>query len=145
MARKLPENPEIQRLIRLSQASRSRLDSEAAALKHRLDFPARIRSSLRQHPLAWLLGSLGSGLAASLMVRRRSAVAPQKKRGMPGVLLGLTLTAARPLAKLWLNGQIKQWTAGLSETSRPSSAPTRVNLTNPPNPAHVHSPGSGPR
>jgi hypothetical protein len=143
MARKLPENPEIQRLIRLSQASRSCLDSEAAAFKHRLDFPSRIRNSLQQHPLAWLLGSLGSGLAASLLFRRRPAATTQKSRGISGALLGLTLTAARPLAKLWLSGQIKQWTARLSENIRPS--PARVNLTNPPNPAHVHSPGSGSR
>jgi hypothetical protein len=143
MARKLPENPEIQRLIRLSQASRSCLDAEAAALKHRLDFPSRIRSSLRQHPFAWLLGSLGSGLAASLMFRRQPTASPKKNRGISGALLGLTLTAARPLAKLWLSGQIKQWTAGISESSHPT--PTRVQLTNPPNPAHVHSPGPGPR
>lgn len=146
MARKIPENPEIQRLIRISQASRSCLDSEVAALKHRLDFPSRIRNSLQQHPSAWLIGSLGSGLAASLLFRRRpSATPPKKTSGISGALLGLTLTAARPLAKLWLSGQIKQWTAGLTENKRPSLAPARANLTNPPNPAHVHSPGSGPR
>lgn len=147
MARKLPENPEIQRLIRLSQASRSCLDTEAAALINQLDFPSRIRNSLQKHPSAWLLGSLGSGLAASLMFRRRppASASRLKNRGIFATLLGLTLTAARPLAKVWLNGRIKQWTAGISEMSRSSSAQARVNPTNPPIPTHVHSPGSGPR
>jgi len=107
MDRKLPENPEIQRLIRLSEASRACLESEAVALKHRLDVPSRIRGSLHDHPSAWLFGSVASGLAASLMFRRRPA-APKKRRGISGALIGLTLTAARPLAKVWLSGQLKQ-------------------------------------
>jgi hypothetical protein len=113
MARKLPENPEIQRLIRLSEASRSCLEFEVVALQHKLDVPSRIRDSLREHPSTWLAGSLVSGLAASLMFRRKPVV-EKKRRGIAGVLLGLTLTAARPLAKVWLAGQLKQWAAGSS-------------------------------
>lgn len=111
MDRKLPETAEIQHLIRLSEAARSCLESEATALRRKLDVPSRIRGSLKDHPLAWLFGSLGSGVAASLMFRRRPVQAT-KRRGITGTLLGLTLTAARPLAKIWLDGQLKQWAAG---------------------------------
>lgn len=130
MDRKLPENPDIQRLIRLSEASRSFLGNEAAALKHRLDVPARLRDSLKSHPSTWLFGSLASGLAASLMFRRKP-VLEKKRRGIPATLLGLTLTAARPLAKVWLANQVKQMIAGthsdpvsrLHSSPPPSSKP----------------------
>ena len=127
MDRKLPKTSEIQRLIELSAASRSVLDREASALRHRLDVPSRIRGSLKQHPTGWLVGSLASGLAASLIFRRKPSI-DKKRRGIPGVLLGLTLTAARPLAKVWLTNQLKDWVAGTTATnltgflqSRPSS------------------------
>lgn len=111
MDRKLPENPEIQRLIQLSAASRALLDTEASALRQRFDVPSRIRHSLQEKPTTWLFGSLASGLAASLMFRRKPPVAT-KRRGIPAVLFGLTLTAARPLAKVWLANQLKQWASG---------------------------------
>lgn len=112
MDRKLSETQEIQRLIRLSEASRTYLDAEATTLKHRLDVPARIRGSLAQHPTSWVFGSLASGLAASLIFRRKPA-AVKKPKGIPSVLMGLTLTAARPLLKVWLANQAKQWITGM--------------------------------
>lgn len=111
MDSKLPVHPEISRLIRQSEISRAYLGSEAVALRQRLDVPARIRGSLKEHPTGWLFGSLASGLAASLFFRRKPAT-PKKPRGFPGVLLGLTLTAARPLVKVWLADQLKLWLAG---------------------------------
>ena len=69
MDRKLPKDQEIERLIRLGEAARTCLEHEAVLLKERLDVPARIRSSLKEHPAGWLLGSLASGLAASLLLR----------------------------------------------------------------------------
>lgn len=120
MDRKLPENPEILRLVRLSQASRSLLDAEAGKLRRKLDVPARVRDSFTEHPSSWFLGSLATGLAASFLFRRKSS--PGKKhRGFTGTLLGLTLTAARPLAKVWLADQLKHWIAG-NQGSRPIRA-----------------------
>jgi hypothetical protein len=124
MDRKLPENPEIQRLIDLSAASRSFLESEAASFRNRWDIPARARQSLKEHPTAWLLGSLGTGLAASLMFRKKN-VTDKKRRGIPGVLMGLTLTAARPLAKVWLANQAKQWIAEFAAAHSDRLAPPR--------------------
>jgi hypothetical protein len=130
MDRKIPKKQELERLIRLSEAARSCLEKEAFILKQRLDVPTRIRSSLKSHPAGWLAGSLASGLAASLLFRHRptkSAPPEKKPRSLPLSLLGLTLTAARPLAKVWLTGQLKSYLTGQSATSpakhHPPSSP----------------------
>jgi hypothetical protein len=109
MDRKLSEKAEVERLIRLSENARHCLEDEAARIKQRFDIPARIRGSLRAHPTSWLFGSLASGLAASLLFTRRKPAVKTKRRGMPGVLLGLTMAAARPLAKVWLSNQLGRW------------------------------------
>ena len=115
---KLPPNQELERLIRLAAASRSCLTSEVIALRQRLDFPTRIRGSLKSHPTAWLFGSLASGFAGSLMFRRKSAAPETKPRGSVVTLLGLALTAARPFAKVWLADQVKSYLIG-----RPGTVP----------------------
>jgi predicted acylesterase/phospholipase RssA len=110
MDRKLSEKTEVERLIRLSENARSCLESEAGRIRRRLDVPARIRDSLSAHPTSWLFGSLASGLVASMLFSRRSQPAVKtKSRGIPGMLLGLTLTAVRPLAKVWLSNQASRW------------------------------------
>ena len=109
MDRKLSEKAEIEQLIRLSAAARTCLEDEAAALRKRLDFPSRVRGSLAAHPATWMLGSLASGLLASTLFRRRPRAAAPKNKGMMLGLLGLTLTAAKPLAKVWLANQLKDW------------------------------------
>jgi hypothetical protein len=153
MAQKLTKKREIQRLIELSRISRSCLGEEAGALKEKLDVRARIGGSLQRHPSSWLLGSLASGFAASLLFRGRSRrkalkkelkqARKQKRRGILGVLFGLILTVARPLAKVWLSGRLKQWTVGSSNGF--PQFPLRFNQPIPPNPPNVHTPGSGPR
>jgi hypothetical protein len=116
MDRKLQENPEIQRLIRLSAAARGCLESEVNTFRQRIDVPSRLRESLKHHPTGWLFGSLAAGLTTSLLFRRRPS--EKKHRGIPATLLGLTLTAARPLAKVWLTDQVKNWVARQSSTSQ---------------------------
>jgi hypothetical protein len=111
MDRKLPENPEIQRLIQLSAAARCCLESQIIALKQRVDIPSRLRGSLAHHPASWMIGSLAAGLATSLAFHRKPST-ENKRRGIPATLLGLTLTAARPLVKVWLADQVKHWVAG---------------------------------
>ncbi len=114
MDRKLPKSQEIDRLIRLAESARSTMESEAISLKHRLDVPSRIRDSLRTHPTGWLFGSVASGLAASLLFRRKPARAEKPTRGMALTLLGLLLTVVRPMAKVWLTGQLKNFLAARS-------------------------------
>ncbi|RYD53718.1 MAG: hypothetical protein EOP83_23005 [Verrucomicrobiaceae bacterium] len=133
MDRKLPENPEIRRLILLGEAARASLSHEAVVLKRRLDVPARVRSSLRSHPTGWLVGSLASGLAASLLFRRRpvrSVREEKKSKSLPLALLGLTLTAVRPFAKVWLTDQVKNYLSGQLTASRPEHKP----ISHPQNP-----------
>lgn len=100
--------PEIQRLIRMAEMSRAAMGSEICHLKHKLNVPARLCDSLKHHPTAWLFGSAASGFAARLLFRRRSPAA-KPRRGLAGALLGLTLTASRPLAKAWLANQLSKW------------------------------------
>ncbi len=108
MDRKLPRNEEVRRLIILSDAARVTLQDEAASLKIRLNIPARIKSSLKTHPTRWLLGSLVVGFLGSALFRRRPATTVvEKHKGLLLTLLGLALTAARPLAKVWLTDQVK--------------------------------------
>lgn len=111
MDRKSPDSSDIQRLIALSAAARSCLHGEVSALRRRLDVPARLRGSLQHHPATWMLGSLVSGLAASFVFRRKpSSVKPS--RGIPAKMLGVAWTASRPLMKIWLADQVKNWLAG---------------------------------
>jgi hypothetical protein len=122
MDRKLSEKARIEQLIRLSAASRACLESEAAALRKRLDFPKRVYNSLAAHPATWMFGSLASGLFASALFRRRPRPAAPKRRGAVLGLLGLTLTAAKPLAKVWLANQMKDWITRPRPTS-PTARP----------------------
>ncbi len=128
MDRKLPENPEILRLIELGDLSRSLLDAEACRLRERLDVPARVRNSLKQHPSSWLFGSMATGLAASFLLRRKPA-AEKRKRGFTATMLGLTLTAAKPLARVWLTDQLKHWVSGTAPA--PSVRSVRYPSSNP--------------
>jgi hypothetical protein len=123
MDRKFSEKTEIEELIRLSAAARSCLDHEAAVLRKRLDFPMRMRDSLASHPGGWMLGSLASGLLASVLFRRRSRAAAPRSKGVLSGLLGLTLTAAKPLAKVWLANQVKDWMTRPQPSSHTSPTP----------------------
>lgn len=114
MAQELSEDEQIQRLIRKAEVARAALKHDVIALKAKWDIPKRIGASLKDHPAGWLLGSLGFGLVGSLLFRRRPAKTAEKaaKGGLFLSLLGLALTAARPLAKVWLTGQVKNYITG---------------------------------
>jgi hypothetical protein len=107
-------NPRIADLIRQAESSREMLLSEVKVLRHRLDVPSRIKGSLGEHPGAWMLGTAGVGLLASLLLRRSPSREERKSRGILSILLGLALTAARPLVKSWLTGQLGGWMARIS-------------------------------
>jgi hypothetical protein len=148
MDRKSAETSEVERLIRLSAAARTRLTHDAIALREKLDVPARIRHSLHDKPGMWLTGSIVSGLAASMIFRRKKSASAEKSRGIIGTLLGLTLTTARPLLKIWLGDALRKWltqritTSILSNqaTHRDSEADTALYHT-----PHVHPSGPRPR
>jgi hypothetical protein len=130
MDRKLQQKQEIERLIQLSDSARSTLENAAITLTERLDVPSRLRSSLKSHPTGWLVGSLASGLAASMIFGRKAAVVEKKRRSFPGALLGLSLTAIRPFAKVWLTDQVTNYLAGTSPANRGRQSP-KVTTQNP--------------
>ncbi len=109
MDRKLQQTQEIERLIRLGDTARTRLDVAAVSIRQRYDVPARLKDSLKRHPTGWLVGSLFFGLVASMLFNRRPPAREKKSRGLPLTLLGLSLTAVRPIAKVWLTDQVKQY------------------------------------
>ncbi len=128
MDQKSPEISQIQCLIDRSAAARSCLGREVAVLRQRLDIPARLCGSVKDHPSAWLLGSLTSGFAARFLLRRKPAT-PSKHRSIPATLVGLSLNAARPLIKIWLADQLKLWLAGPAARSLASRFLTRPSPT----------------
>jgi hypothetical protein len=110
---------EIERLIRLAAASRACLNAETRALKHRLDFPSRLKDSLKRKPTLWMIGATVTGFVGSGLFRRKLKVSKiqtqglvsEKSRGMIPILLGLAITAARPVVKVWLIEQLKNFVA----------------------------------
>lgn len=112
------QQQKIERLTRLADACRCCLSAETHAFQQRVNIPARLKKSLKNNPTGWILGSTATGLVASFLFRRRPKLTPKKSRGLTNVLLGLTLTAARPLLKIWLAGQLKNFvTARLDSPS----------------------------
>ena len=108
MVRKSSEQRQIEQLIRQSQSARQCLGRQAVLLRRRLDIPSRLRSSLAGHPTTWMAGSLFSGVAASLLFRRRPVRVKKSKSALVAVLIILA-KASRPLFKVWLVNQIKRW------------------------------------
>jgi hypothetical protein len=117
------QKTELERLILVTQASRQRLTEEIGVFRQRLDVPARVRGSLRQHPGGWLGGSVVAGLLASLVFRRKKTTVEwrldggREKRRRAGLFgfIGSLLTLASPmlmsLAKAWIGNQVRHFLA----------------------------------
>ena len=113
MASPTSKHQEIERLIRLSDDSRSLLVNHAMAIRQRLDVPTRLRHSVKENPGQWLFGGLASGIATSFLFRRKaSSVKKVKNRSLPLALLGITFAAVRPLLQVWLTSQAKNYITG---------------------------------
>jgi hypothetical protein len=98
-------------LIRRAEAARRQLSAEYAAIRHRLDVPARVKDSLRNHPLGWVGGSLAAGLAASTLLRHKpkeETSRPAKRRGgIAGFALTAATALAKPMLKAWLANRLQ--------------------------------------
>lgn len=117
------QKPEILELIRHSALSRTILAEEFIRAKERFDVPARVRGNFQNHTGTWLLGSGVLGLAASLFFgrpsRRKSGKNTEgvitktaKTGGKYGILAGLLMAAAKPLARMWLEKRVRYWIGG---------------------------------
>jgi hypothetical protein len=108
MARNPEEEKRIGELILQAAAARARLSGHAVKLRRTLDVPTRLRDSLGGHPGRWMAGSLVSGMAASLLLRRKPKHAPVKSKSLLLAILTMIFTAAKPLLKAWLAGRLKE-------------------------------------
>jgi len=124
MDRKTSQSQEIERLIRIAEIARIRLGNDAHAVAERLDVVSRARNSLKTYPKSWLLGGLALGIAASSLFRRRPAATSKtvKRSSLALTLLGLTLTAVRPLAKVWFTDRVGSYLTGRSGALQPKSS-----------------------
>lgn len=115
-----PQANEVERLIARLARSRSEVGEHAAQLRERLNVPKRLRKSLLRHPIAWFGGSLGTGVLASRLLRRRRAAKPA--RSWFGALLGLAFTFSRPLLQQFFAREFQRrfsGFSGFSDTSQP--------------------------
>ncbi|MFT3991787.1 MAG: hypothetical protein QM680_10310 [Luteolibacter sp.] len=113
MDRNAQQKPDLQQLIQLAAASRAQLQQDLAHLRQKLDVPTRVKTSLKEKPLNWLVGSIGTGFVTSLLLRKKAPkpgyfVKSAKRRSFSLTLLGLAFTVAQPIAKIWLTNRIKQ-------------------------------------
>lgn len=93
-------------LIARIDAARAVLSVEIGQLRHKLDFPSRVKESVLSKPLAWFGGSLGAGFLGSMLLRRRKTEKP-KRRGVVGFLLGGAFSLARPALQAWAIKELK--------------------------------------
>lgn len=130
MDRRPPEPQSTEQLIQQAQQARQELSVSIDLLRERLDAPRRIVRTISSRPVLLLAGSLVAGLGASLLLRRRSkaVAAPPTAPAATGPfgskgLLGLFLTVATPVAKVWFTRKLGEW---LSQRSLPVESPFQI-------------------
>ena len=106
-----PPKTELEALTARIAASRASLGAHAAGLRERLDFPARIRSSItdsiRRHPLAVIGGTIGLGFIATRLFRRpRTARSP--KPGLGSLAFTTILALVKPALLNYLTREIQR-------------------------------------
>lgn len=118
-----PQNAqEIACLLQASAAARARLGREVGVLRQCLSGPAKAAQAVREHPLRWLGGLLGTGFVATLLLRRKPAAVARKSQSLRGFLFGVIATAVQPVVKTWLTGHAKQLLASHLQAKSPPSA-----------------------
>jgi hypothetical protein len=118
MDRNAAEEIRILNLVQEAESARTRIIRGIGALRTRLDPVARLRGSLTRHPSSWLFGSLAVGVAARFLLRRPPKAAARMVGGPLGAILGLALTAARPMLKVWLANRLREWLAARAQPGR---------------------------
>lgn len=63
-------SPEKTALLARVSSTRAALSLDLEGIGHALDVPGRIRSSFRLHPVAWVAGAVGVGIAAAALFRK---------------------------------------------------------------------------
>ena len=102
-------------LVKQGEASRLVLSGAHARLRHTLDMPLRIKSSITSAPAKWLGGSLVAGFATSLLFRSGKKKAPaqivtaKKERGFILGLLTLMFALSKPAVKIYATKLLKDY------------------------------------
>ena len=100
--------------------ARSRIGANLGALRHDLDFPARVKALVLKHPAAWIGGATLLGvLLARRPARRKKSVAGRggaeakiAGAGKTGLLLGalkLAFDLARPALAKWAGRRVADY------------------------------------
>ncbi len=134
MAQPTQKPIEITELIRRSEAARAQLGASHAALKRKLDVPARIRDSVVAEPTKWVGGSLAVGFMAKFLFRKKKPDSTKrikkvkKQRNFFLGLLALGMTVAKPVARIYATKLIKDYFRNRLEAgiaNRPKRATAR--------------------
>lgn len=83
-------------LIEDLRQQRLSLSARGEVLKRDLTPSHLLRSSLRQHPFRWALGGGACSFFVARALRRRTVIAPRKRRGLVFGLARMAFKLARP-------------------------------------------------
>lgn len=104
-------------------AQRQALLTSCDGLRTEMSVSTLLKNSVRNHPIPWFAGSLGSAALLSLLSRRPSA--SEKRRGPIGMLLGLGFSLAKPALIKWgvarLKSEFENYLARQNEEGRQSA------------------------
>lgn len=122
----------LEALSRRSSHCRLVLERHAHALREQFSLSNQLKKSVRQHPSAWFMGSLVSGLTLSRLMRSRSvaasthqtvsdaSTAARKPKSWTIKLLSSGIKLAQPALTAWLGRQLQQqWGAQHSPHDKP--------------------------
>jgi hypothetical protein len=116
MAKPTQKSPELEALIKRSEAARFQIGQEYLQLKQKLDVPLRIRDSLKSNPLKWLGGSMGAGFLGSFLFRSKRGKATdkveKKHRGWFVKLLLMLFPLVKPTIKIYATKLLKDYVQG---------------------------------
>ncbi len=114
MARRPAQKDQIVALRQRIERTRFDMGRVAIDVRNRYDLPARLRGSMRRHPLGWFFGSMGAGLVGALSFGRRrkrgrdygGEHGPPARRGAMLVgAAGFLVSVLKPVARRWLTRQ----------------------------------------
>ncbi len=114
MAKSTQQKAELERLIRISEASRLRLSDAHSAFKNRLNAPARLAGSLKAEPSKWIGGSLVAGFLASRLFGSKKKPSGRvkevkKQRNFLFGTLALAAAVAKPVARIYATNLVKDY------------------------------------
>lgn len=115
MADPSEKSKQLAELVKQGEASRLILTGAHARLRHTLETPSRIKSSITSAPAKWLGGSMVVGFAASMLFRSGKKKAPaqiittKKERGLVLGLVTLAFTLVKPAAKIYATKLLKDY------------------------------------